>query len=129
MNKSRSKLNSKRNSKRNSRRNSRRDSRSSRSSEIIILQKSKNPAKKYAVTIGRKTINFGAKGYSDYTIHKDRSRMRRYETRHRSRETWSKSGVKTAGFWSKWILWNKPSLNASISDTRRRFGLKIINRI
>jgi len=55
--------------------------------------------------------------------------MRRYEVRHRSRETWSKSGVKTAGFWSKWILWNKPGLNASISDTRRRFGLKIINRI
>jgi len=117
------------NSKRNSKRNTKRKSRSSRSSETIILQKSKNPAKKYAVTIGRKTINFGAKGYSDYTIHRDISRMRRYEMRHRSRETWSKSGVKTAGFWSKHILWNKPSLNASISDTRRRFGLKIINRI
>ena len=100
-----------------------------RVSETIILQKSKNPSKKYAVIIGRKTINFGAKGYSDYTHHKDRSRMHRYENRHRSRENWTKSGIKSAGFWSKWILWNKPSLSASIADTRRRFGLRISNRI
>ena len=80
------------------------------------------------VTIGNKTLHFGAKGYSDYTKHKNRSRMHRYETRHRSRENWKKSGLETAGFWSKWILWNKPGLIESIRDTEHRFGIKILYR-
>ena len=125
-------------SRKSSRKNSKKSRKSSRKSssirrssysETIILRKSKNPDKKYAVTIGKKTINFGAKHYSDFTIHKDKKRMHRYENRHRSMENWTKSGIKSAGFWSKWILWNKPSLLGSISDTRRRFGLKIINKI
>ena len=96
---------------------------------VIILEKSKLAGKKLAVIIGNKTINFGAKGYSDYTKHKDEQRMHRYNLRHKSRENWRKSGIKSAGFWSKWILWNKPSLRGSIKDTERRFGIKIINRI
>jgi hypothetical protein len=54
--------------------------------------------------------------------------MHRYENRHKKRENWKKSGIKTAGFWSKWILWNKPSLNRSIKDTEERFNIKIINK-
>lgn len=109
---------------------SRRKSRSpNRSPNTIILKRSTNAAKKYAAVIGNKTVNFGAKGYSDYTKHKDYSRMKRYSIRHKSRENWGKSGIKSAGFWSKWILWNKPSLAASIKDTEKRFGIKIINRI
>jgi hypothetical protein len=94
-------------------------------SRFITLQKSSSPVKKYMAKIDNKTIHFGAKNYSDYTKHKDRSRMRRYENRHRKRENWKKSGIKSAGFWSKWILWNKPSLSGSIKDTERRFGIKI----
>lgn len=94
----------------------------------IILQKSSNSDKKYMVIIDSKTIHFGASGYSDFTKHMDRSRMKKYEIRHKSRENWKKSGIKTAGFWSKWILWNKPSLLASIKDTEKRFGIKIIYR-
>jgi ERCC4-type nuclease len=90
---------------------------------IVYLQKSDKKDKKYKVTIpsdtGKsKTIYFGAAGYSDYTKHKDEDRMKLYNTRHRTRENWSKSGIKTAGFWSRWILWNKPSLLASIKDGR-----------
>ena len=96
---------------------------------VIILQKSKLTTKKLAVIIDGKTINFGSKGYSDLTLHKDLERMHDYERRHKSRENWRKSGIKTAGFWSKWILWNKPSLLASIRDTEKRFNIKIINKI
>ena len=78
------------------------------------------------VTIDNKTIHFGAFGYLSYETHKDHDRMKRYENRHRKRENWSKSGIKSAGFWSKWILWNKPSVIASIRDTEKRFGIKII---
>jgi hypothetical protein len=101
-------------------------SRKSRSRKpIVYLQKSTNSLKKFMVTIDNKTVHFGAKNYSDYTIHKDHERMLRYENRHRSRENWTKSGLKTAGFWSKWILWNKPSFIGSIKDTEKRFRIKI----
>lgn len=97
-----------------------------------ILEKSSRNDKKFMITTppnmntGRsKTIHFGASGMSDYNIHKDPERMKRYEIRHQKRENWTKSGINTAGFWSKWILWNQPSLTSSIKDTERRFGIKI----
>lgn len=97
----------------------------SMSPDVIVLSRSSKADKKYMVRIGGKTVHFGAKGMSDYTIHKDPARKQRYIDRHHRRESWSKSGLKSAGFWSRWILWNKPSLSASIADTKRRFGLKI----
>ena len=93
--------------------------------EKIILQKSNRTEKKYMVTIGKKTIHFGSSPYKSYEVHKDKERMLRYLNRHRSRENWAKSGIKTAGFWSRWILWNKPSLLASIKDTEKRFNIHI----
>jgi hypothetical protein len=97
---------------------------------IVYLRVSTRADKKWMVTIthgddSHKTIHFGADGYEDYTIHKDSDRKSRYESRHRDKETWTKSGIKTAGFWSKWLLWNKPSLTASITDTSSRFGITI----
>jgi hypothetical protein len=68
-------------------------------------------------------VKFGAKGYSDYTKHKDKERKKRYITRHKSRENWTKSGILTPGFWSRWVLWNKPSLEDSIENTKQRFSL------
>lgn len=98
---------------------------------ICRIEKSSQPSKKFQVTIYNpktertRTVHFGAVGYSDYTIHKDYDRMQRYTIRHQKREDWTKRGVYSAGFWSKWILWNKPSLLGSIRDTAQRFGLKI----
>ena len=31
----------------------------------------------------------------------------------------------TPGFWSRWLLWNKPTLAASIQDAQRRFSIRI----
>ena len=92
----------------------------------VILQKSFKPDKKYMVIFDDKIIHFGSKPYSDYTKHGDFARMKRYETRHKSRENWNKSGMKTAGFWSKWLLWNKPTLSSSIKDLEHRFGIKVL---
>jgi hypothetical protein len=94
--------------------------------DVIILQKSSNSSKKFMVNVNGETIHFGAKGYSDYTKHKQRSRMFRYNIRHRSRENWTKSGIYSAGFWAKWILWNKPGFRDSIKDTEKRFKIKIV---
>lgn len=97
---------------------------------VVYLKKSDRDGKKYMVTIlqanGRKkTIHFGAEGMSDYTKHKDKDRMKLYEARHKSRENWTKSGINTAGFWSKWILWNKPGLTESIKATEKKFNIDI----
>lgn len=94
----------------------------------VYLKKSTRPEKKYMVWIDGKTVHFGATGYSDYTKHKDQERMQRYSDRHkRGGETWSKNGIKTAGFWSKWLLWNKPTIAASKKDMASRFGIKFVS--
>lgn len=69
-----------------------------------------------------KTVQFGSKGMSDFTIHKDKERKQRYLDRHRKRENWN--DPMTAGALSRWILWNKPTLDASIKDFKKRFKLK-----
>ena len=96
---------------------------------IAYIQNTTNN-KKFKVTIiypddRRKTVQFGAKGYSDYTIHKDKERMKRYDSRHASRENWTKSGIETAGFWSKWILWSKPGFDSAVKYTSRKFNIII----
>ncbi len=83
-------------------------------------------AKKMVAIIDQHHIYFGAAGMSDYTIHKDADRKKRYITRHKAHEDWTRSGIYTAGFYSRWILWNKPSLRESINATANRFGLEII---
>jgi hypothetical protein len=100
--------------------------------EVIKLSRSEKPDKKFKVLVGRKTIHFGSRGMSDYTINRDpalqrrrRERKRLYIKRHRARENWSKSGIQTAGFWSRWLLWNKPSLDESIRDIEKRFRVSI----
>ena len=86
----------------------------------IVLKKSRTKDKKYdAVIDGNKTIHFGAKGYSDFTIHKDEERKGRYITRHKKNENWN--DPMTAGFYAKNILWNKTSVKASVEDTNKKF--------
>jgi hypothetical protein len=84
--------------------------------------KSDKPNKKYFIITskGRK-IYFGAAGMSDFTKHKDERRKELYINRHKARENWEKSGINTPGFWSRWLLWNKPTINESYADIKRRF--------
>ena len=49
----------------------------------VRLKKSPRFDKKFRVTFENgKIVDFGARGYSDYTIHKNPIRMRSYVTRH-----------------------------------------------
>lgn len=96
----------------------------------MYLTKLDSGPKKWMLTYSMgdkiKTLKFGAFGYEDYTIHKDKERKDRYITRHQSRENWTASGWRTAGFWSRWLLWNKPSISASVKDIRERFGFTLV---
>ena len=90
--------------------------------KIYFPYKSDKPDKKYyIITKSGKKIYFGAAGYSDFTKHKDEERKNRYITRHEKNEEWGKSGIDTAGFWSRWLLWNKPTIKASYEDIKKRF--------
>jgi hypothetical protein len=112
--------------------NVRRSPRSSPKSSpnYITLKPSSRSEKKFMVIIqdnnSKKTIHFGANGMSDYTKHKDPLRKQRYINRHSNMgENWTKSGIKTAGFWSLHLLWNKLTIKQSISDIEKRFNVKI----
>ena len=67
------------------------------------------------------TVHFGATGYQDFTQHGDETRKASYLARHKAREDWTLAGAQTAGFYARWLLWNKTSLAASIADLNRRF--------
>lgn len=119
----------------------------------ITLIKSPNPKKKFRVIFpDNKTLDFGAAGYSDYTVHKNPFRMRAYVVRHGGvvpkrvreetnprvvhrellrvdksmKETWTLSGVRTAGFWSRWLLWSSPSFHVAKDLLRKKFNI-IVN--
>lgn len=90
----------------------------------VQLKRLTSGPKKYQVVLSNgKTVKFGARGYSDYTVHKDPKRMQRYLTRHRSRETWN--DPKTPGFWSRWLLWSAPTLTGAKSVIKKKFGLTV----
>ena len=70
----------------------------------------------------QKVVPFGAKGMSDYTKHKDKTRKQRYLNRHSGMgEHWKKPD--TAGALSRWVLWNKPTFRASLKDFKKKFHL------
>ena len=69
----------------------------------------------------KKTIHFGQAGASDMTQHGDESRKMRYISRHKKNENWNKSGIDTAGFYSKHLLWNKDSFEKSFKNLKKKF--------
>jgi hypothetical protein len=80
-------------------------------------------AKSKAPECGKKekVVSFGSKNASDYTKHKDDERKRLYLLRHEKNEDWN--DPITPGALSRWILWNKKTLKASIDDFKKRFNL------
>lgn len=96
-------------------------------SKTIYLKPSTRETKKYMVFVDGKTVHFGAKGMSDYTKHKDPERKKRYIARHRKmNENWNKSGIQTAGFWSRHLLWGEPTIKDSIRKIEKKYNVHIV---
>ena len=87
--------------------------------EITIRPSHKTDKKYDAVIDDKKTISFGQKNASDFTIHKDDVRKERYILRHQKNEQWD--NIYTAGFWSRWTLWEKPTLNEAVRNINNKF--------
>ena len=89
------------------------------------LSKSSRKDKKFMIkSIGGITIHFGQAGASDYTIHKDEDRKKRYILRHAKNEDWA--NPQTAGYWSRWVLWHKPTISEAIQSLKQK-GIYVIN--
>lgn len=91
---------------------------------VVKLSKSTRKNKKWMVEHpdGSKT-HFGDDRYKDFTQHQDEKRKELYLARHKKNEDWEDEY--TAGFWSRHLLWNKPSLKEAIKDIEERFKIKI----
>ena len=89
---------------------------------VVVIRKSSKADKKYeAIIDDRKTVPFGAKGYSDFTLHKNPERKQRYIQRHQKNEDWSKTGINTPGFYAKHVLWNKDTIQKSVTDLNKKY--------
>jgi len=85
---------------------------------------SDKPDKKFFIITSRgNKVYFGQAGASDYTIHKDQVRKMRYINRHQKREghLWNRSGIDTPSFWSRFLLWQKPTLYESYDYIKKNF--------
>lgn len=73
------------------------------------LRKSTKKNKKYDVIYKGKVISFGAKGMSDFTIHKDKARRDRYLKRAKGirdgRGNLTHKNKNKSNFWAINILW------------------------
>ena len=102
---------------------------------LLSVSKLKTGKKKYKAVVfitetqRENTITFGAKGYNDYTIYYEKEgkevadeKKSAYIARHsKAGEDWTASGVDTAGFWSKHLLWNKSTITASLREIKSKY--------
>lgn len=98
--------------------------------EIVLVTRARDGVHKFTAAFPEgKIVHFGRMGYSDFTKHKDPQRMNMYLTRHRKRENWTRTGMYTPGFWSRWLLWSRPSFRAALKQTEKVLGRRIIFRV
>jgi len=93
--------------------------------KLLSIKPSDRPTKKYVATFmvndKQKTVHFGYKGSTTFIDSKDEKKRLAYVARHRVNENFN--DPLTAGSLSRYILWNKTTLSASIADFKRRFNL------
>jgi len=96
--------------------------------KLLSVTKSNKKDKKYDAKFENKktkrikTVSFGAKNMSDYTIHKDKERRERYRKRHQ--KDLKTNDPTRAGYLSMFLLWgNSTSLRENIKNYKKKFGL------
>ena len=93
--------------------------------KLLRVEKLSGDTHKYKAVFdndGRtKSTKFGASGMDDFTLAKNVEQRDRYRTRHA--KDLKTNDPTRAGYLSWFILWNKPTIEASIADYRRRFNM------
>lgn len=96
----------------------------------VKLAPSKQKDSKYTVKVeDAKSVNFGQKGASDFTINKSEERKESYIGRHKKREEqfWGaeQENLETASFWSRFLLWENTDIFQAIADIEKKMGCEI----
>ena len=121
----------------------------------VVIRKSPMSDKKFRATVYDRgkvdVVDFGGAGYSDYTLHGDAFRMRRYVVRHGGKvpvrllsstsrdevqkkmlrvtssdtESWGIRGIRSAGFWSRWLLWSFPDIRDAARFIQKTFRMEV----
>jgi hypothetical protein len=97
--------------------------------KLVSITKATDGKHKYTAVFAepRKTVHFGSKSYNDFTIYSKgdkkvaEEKKAAYLARHKVNENFDSPA--TAGALSRWILWNLPTVTASIADYKKRFNL------
>lgn len=92
---------------------------------LLSIEPSPRADKKYVAKFDNDgkhiTTHFGAKGYDDFISSGDKVKKARYLKRHA--KDLKTNDPTRAGYLSYFVLWNKPTLSASIADYKRQFNL------
>jgi hypothetical protein len=92
----------------------------------VVISKSDKSGKKLKAVFTRengrtKTTHFGASGYDDYTLTKDKEQRPRYRNRHRKD---NRNNPDSAGSLSWHVLWGEStSRQQNIKSYKRKFNL------
>ena len=92
----------------------------------VVITKSDKSGKKLKAVFTRengrtKTTHFGASGYDDYTITKDKEQRTRYRSRHKKDNI---NNPESAGSLSWHVLWGEStSRQQNIKSYKRKFNL------
>jgi hypothetical protein len=94
--------------------------------KLLSIKPMEDGKHKYQATFEKpdgttKKTSFGAKGYTDFILSKDETKRDLYKARHA--KDLKTDDPTRAGYLSMFILWNKPTLKASIADYKKRFNL------
>ena len=100
---------------------------------LIGITKSNKPEKRLKATFckckkkdeckgsNHKEVHFGQKGSKTFIDGRTEKEKDNYIARHKVNENWK--DATTAGALARFILWNKKTLSASISDFKKQFGI------
>jgi hypothetical protein len=95
--------------------------------KLVSIKPSTKSGKKLMATFENKNnkrrsvTHFGATGYSDYTVSKDKEQRARYRSRHKGDNL---TNPRSPGALSWYILWgNSTSRSQNTSGFRSRFGV------
>jgi hypothetical protein len=94
--------------------------------KLLKVTASENKNKRYSAHFKKddnkiKVVSFGSPDHDNFTIHKDEKRKQAYLARHK--KDLQTNDPTRAGYLSYYLLWNKPTLKASIKDYKSRFNL------
>ena len=104
--------------------------------KILVIKKSDKKDKRFVAEFFTtddgellkliKKTHFGASNYSNYLIHRDDERKKRYIDRHKKNEDWN--DYYSAGSLSRCILWGEKTLWKSIKKFAEKFNLFVVQK-